>query len=125
MAIEDNKIFAGDTRAGPPGSGSAQAPTVSIQSRLGDVEAGLDALRKEVKAGFLAVKDAQEGLDSKLDNLLSLMKDLSSGEGKPREIDIRTTVYENEDFIYQRHVKSSRTFLSEVEKRFILMAFTL
>ncbi|CAF1542722.1 unnamed protein product [Adineta ricciae] len=166
MAIEDNKIFAGDTRAGPPGSGSAQAPTVSIQSRLGDVEAGLDALRKEVKAGFLAVKDAQEGLDSKLDNLLSLMKDhmnsivlsgvnrrkpsrklsqmlrgiidgernmksmrllvlVSSGEGKPREIDIRTTVYENEDFIYQRHVKSSRTFLSEVEKRFILMAFTL
>ncbi|CAF1542689.1 unnamed protein product, partial [Adineta ricciae] len=44
---------------------------------------------------------------------------------KPREIDIRTTVYENEDFIYQRHVNSSRTFLSEVEKRFILMTFTL
>ncbi|CAF1608816.1 unnamed protein product [Adineta ricciae] len=53
------------------------------------------------------------------------MQRLSSGEGKPREIDIRTTVYENEDFIYQRHVNSSRTFLSEVEKRFILMTFTL
>lgn len=50
---------------------------------------------------------------------------ISSGEGKPRESDIRTTVYKKKDFIYQLRMKSSRMFLSEVEKRFSLMPFTL
>ena len=50
---------------------------------------------------------------------------ISSGEGKPRETDIRTTVYKKKDFIYQLRMKSSRAFLSEVEKRFTLMPFTL
>ncbi|CAF0821738.1 unnamed protein product [Adineta steineri] len=50
---------------------------------------------------------------------------VSSGEGKPRETDIRTTVYKKKDFIYQLRMKSSRVFLSEVEKRFTLMPFTL
>ncbi|CAF0895854.1 unnamed protein product [Rotaria sordida] len=50
---------------------------------------------------------------------------MSSGEGKPRETDIRTTVYKKKDFIYQLRMKSSRVFLSEVEKRFSLMPFTL
>ena len=50
---------------------------------------------------------------------------ISSGEGKPRESDIRTTVYKKKDFIYQLRMKSSRVFLSEVEKRFSLMPFTL
>ncbi|CAF1671083.1 unnamed protein product [Adineta ricciae] len=50
---------------------------------------------------------------------------VSSGEGKPRETDIRTTVYKKKDFIYQLRMKSSRAFLSEVEKRFSLMPFTL
>ncbi|CAF1086152.1 unnamed protein product [Adineta ricciae] len=50
---------------------------------------------------------------------------VSSGERKPREIDIRTTVYKKKDFIYQLRMKSSRAFLSEVEKRFTLMPFTL
>jgi curved DNA binding protein len=50
---------------------------------------------------------------------------VSSGEGKPRESDIRTTVYKKKDLIYQLRMKSSRVFLSEVEKRFSLMPFTL
>lgn len=50
---------------------------------------------------------------------------VSSGEGKPRETDLRTTVYKKKDFIYQLRMKSSRVFLSEVEKRFSLMPFTL
>ena len=50
---------------------------------------------------------------------------VSSGEGKPRETEIRTTVYKKKDFIYQLRMKSSRAFLSEVEKRFSLMPFTL
>ena len=50
---------------------------------------------------------------------------VTSGEGKPRESDIRTTVYKKKDLIYQLRMKSSRAFLSEVEKRFALMPFTL
>ena len=50
---------------------------------------------------------------------------VSSGEGKPRETDLRTTVYKKKEFIYQLRMKSSRVFLSEVEKRFGLMPFTL
>ena len=50
---------------------------------------------------------------------------VSSGEGKPRETDIRTTVYKKKDFVYQLRMKSSRAFLSEVEKRYSLMPFTL
>ncbi|UJR13318.1 hypothetical protein I4U23_000336 [Adineta vaga] len=50
---------------------------------------------------------------------------VSSGEGKPRETDIRTTVYKKKEFVYQLRMKSSRAFLSEVEKRFSLMPFTL
>ena len=50
---------------------------------------------------------------------------ISSGEGKPRETDIRTTVYKKKDFVYQLRMKSSRAFLSEVEKRYSLMPFTL
>lgn len=50
---------------------------------------------------------------------------VSTGEGKPRETDLRTTVYKKKDFIYQLRMKSSRVFLSEVEKRFSLMPFTL
>jgi len=50
---------------------------------------------------------------------------VSTGEGKPRESDLRTTVYKKKDLIYQLRMKSSRAFLSEVEKRFMLMPFTL
>jgi curved DNA binding protein len=50
---------------------------------------------------------------------------VSSGEGKPRETDLRTTVFKKKEFIYQLRMKSSRVFLSEVEKRFALMPFTL
>jgi len=50
---------------------------------------------------------------------------ISSGDGKPKESDLRTTVYKKKDMIYQLRMKSSRTFLSEVEKRFTMMPFTL
>jgi len=50
---------------------------------------------------------------------------ISSGEGKPKESDLRTTVYKKKDMIYQLRMKSSRAFLSEVEKRFTMMPFTL
>jgi len=50
---------------------------------------------------------------------------VSTGDGKPRESEIRTTVYKKKDLIYQLRMKTSRAFLSEAEKRFNLMPFTL
>jgi curved DNA binding protein len=50
---------------------------------------------------------------------------ISTGDGKPRESEVRTTVYKKKDIIYQLRMKTSRAFLSEAEKRFALMPFTL
>ncbi|XP_060079888.1 proliferation-associated protein 2G4-like isoform X2 [Ylistrum balloti] len=50
---------------------------------------------------------------------------VSSGEGKGREFDTRTTVYKKKDMVYQLKMKASRQFLSEVDKKFGLMPFTL
>ena len=50
---------------------------------------------------------------------------ISSGEGKGRELDTRTTVYKKKDIVYQLKMKASRQFLSDVDKRFGLMPFSL
>ncbi|KAL8621726.1 Proliferation-associated protein 2G4 [Nucella lapillus] len=50
---------------------------------------------------------------------------ITTGEGKGRELDTRTTVYKKKDIIYQLKMKASRQFLSETEKKFGLMPFTL
>jgi curved DNA binding protein len=50
---------------------------------------------------------------------------VSTGEGKPKESDVRTTVYKKKDIIYQLKMKTSRAFLSEAEKKSHLMPFTL
>merc|ERR1711879_140695 len=50
---------------------------------------------------------------------------VSSGDGKGREMDTRTTVYKKKDTMYALKMKASRQFLSETEKKFLLMPFTL
>jgi hypothetical protein len=50
---------------------------------------------------------------------------VSTGDGKPKESEVRTTVYKKKDIIYQLRMKTSRAFLSEAEKRSGLMPFTL
>jgi len=50
---------------------------------------------------------------------------VSTGEGKPKESEVRTTVYKRKDIIYQLKMKTSRAFFSEAEKKFALMPFTL
>lgn len=51
---------------------------------------------------------------------------MSTGEGKSKEMDTRTTVYmKNEDIVYQLKMKASRTFFSDVDKRFGSLPFTL
>lgn len=50
---------------------------------------------------------------------------ISTGEGKGRELDTRTTVYKKRDMVYQLKMKASRQFLSETDKKFGLMPFSL
>ncbi|XP_013391205.1 proliferation-associated protein 2G4 [Lingula anatina] len=50
---------------------------------------------------------------------------VSTGEGKGREMDARTTVYKKKDLIYQLKMKASRQFFSEVQTKFSNMPFTL
>lgn len=51
---------------------------------------------------------------------------MSSGEGKPREIDTRTTVFKRMvDKTYNLKIKASRTFLSEVNSKFPIFPFSL
>eukprot|EP00918_Siedleckia_nematoides_P036492 GHVU01079275.1.p1 GENE.GHVU01079275.1~~GHVU01079275.1.p1 ORF type:complete len:338 (-),score=57.48 GHVU01079275.1:1551-2459(-) len=50
---------------------------------------------------------------------------VSSGEGKGREMDARTTVYKKRDTVYNLRMKASRQFFSEVEKKYSTMPFSL
>jgi len=51
---------------------------------------------------------------------------ISTGEGKARDMDNRTTIYKkNEEIVYQLKMKTSRAFFSDADKRFGTMPFTL
>lgn len=50
---------------------------------------------------------------------------ISTGEGKGREQEARTTVYKKRDLTYNLKMKASRQFLSEVEKKYANMPFCL
>jgi len=50
---------------------------------------------------------------------------ISTGEGKGREQEARTTVYKRKDVSYNLKMKTSRAFFSEVDKKYEFMPFTL
>jgi len=50
---------------------------------------------------------------------------VTTGEGKGREVDSKTTVYKKTDDSYQLKLKNSRAFFADAEKKFGLMPFTL
>lgn len=50
---------------------------------------------------------------------------ISSGEGRGREMDARTTIYKKKDTVYNLKMKASRQFFSEMENKFGAMPFTL
>jgi len=70
-------------------------------------------------------KDGCEKCEFGVHEVYALDVLMSTGEGKPKESEVRTTVYKKKDIIYQLRMKTSRAFLSEAEKRFSLMPFTL
>jgi len=50
---------------------------------------------------------------------------VSTGEGKPKKEDTRTTVFRHRQGIYQLKMKASRQFFAEVESKYGNMAFSL
>jgi len=50
---------------------------------------------------------------------------ISTGEGKGREVGSRTTVFKKREGIYNLKMKTSRQFISDVEKKYGIMPFTL
>jgi len=51
---------------------------------------------------------------------------ISTGDGKSRDMDFRTTIYKREpEQVYQLKMKASRAIFSEVEKKFDTMCFNL
>jgi len=50
---------------------------------------------------------------------------VSTGEGKGKEVDAKTTVYKKTDDNYQLKLKFSRAFYADAEKKFGVMPFTL
>merc|ERR1712013_226271 len=50
---------------------------------------------------------------------------ISTGDGKAKEHDTRTTVYKRTDLTYALRMKTSRAFYSEVCNKFTMMPFTL
>lgn len=70
-------------------------------------------------------KDGCEKCEFLVHEVYALDVLVSTGDGKPKESEVRTTVYKKKDIIYQLRMKTSRAFLSEAEKKFALMPFTL
>jgi len=70
-------------------------------------------------------KEGCEKCDFLVHEVYALDVLVSTGEGKPKEHETRTTVYKKKDIIYQLRMKTSRAFLSEAEKKYGLMPFTL
>ncbi|KAJ6225007.1 hypothetical protein RDWZM_003552 [Blomia tropicalis] len=50
---------------------------------------------------------------------------ITTGDGKTRDLDSKTTIYKKTDEIYQLKMKTSRVFFSDIDKKFGNMAFSL
>lgn len=78
----------------------------------------------------IANKDAPERKIEKIEfmpgDVFLLQVMITSGEGKPKEGDFRTTVYKREiDNQYNLKSKSARAFFSEVNKKYPTLPFSI
>ena len=70
--------------------------------------------------------DKVEGCTFEVNEVYAIDIAVSSGEGKPRELDTRTTVFKRVvDQSYALRIKGSRQFFNEVQKRFPTLPFSI
>lgn len=72
-----------------------------------------------------AQKKSHEKCEFEVNEVYAIDILVSTGEGKGREIDAKTTVYKKTDEVYQLKMKASRTVLSDVDNKFGVMPFSL
>lgn len=70
-------------------------------------------------------KKVSDKTEFAMHEVYALSISLTTGEGKPRQLDTRTTVHRRLEGQYSLKMKASRIFLSELDKKFGLMPFTL
>lgn len=72
-----------------------------------------------------AQKKSHEKCEFEVNEVYAIDVLISTGDGKGREIDGRATIYKKTEEVYQLKMKASRAVLSDVDKKFGVMPFTL
>lgn len=72
-----------------------------------------------------AQKKSHEKCEFEVNEVYAIDVLISTGDGKGRELDTRATIYKKTDEMYQLKMKASRAVLSDVDKKFGVMPFTL
>lgn len=72
-----------------------------------------------------AQKKAHEKCEFEVNEVYAIDVLISTGDGKGRELDSKATIYKKTDEMYQLKMKASRAVLSDVDKKFGVMPFTL
>lgn len=72
-----------------------------------------------------AQKKNHESCEFEVNEVYAVDVLISTGEGKGREVDSKATIYKKTDESYQLKMKASRAVLSDVDKKFGVMPFTL
>lgn len=72
-----------------------------------------------------AQKKNHESCEFEVNEVYAVDVLISTGEGKGREVDSKATIYKKTEEVYQLKMKASRAVLSDVDKKFGPMPFTL
>lgn len=72
-----------------------------------------------------AQKKSHEKCEFEVNEVYAIDVLISTGDGKGRELDTRATIYKKTEEMYQLKMKASRAVLSDVDKKFGVMPFTL
>lgn len=72
-----------------------------------------------------AQKKSHEKCEFEVNEVYAIDVLVSTGDGKGKELDTRATIYKKTEEVYQLKMKASRAVLSDVDKKFGVMPFTL
>lgn len=72
-----------------------------------------------------AQKKNHESCEFEVNEVYAVDVIVSTGEGKGKELDSKATIYKKTEEVYQLKMKASRAVLSDVDKKFGVMPFTL
>lgn len=85
----------------------------------------IDGDKSIIQCPTEAQKKSHEKCEFEVNEVYAIDVLISTGEGKSRDIDGRATIYKKTEEVYQLKMKASRAVLSDVEKKFGVMPFTL